>query len=125
MMTEGKIMNAPVKIRVFEVVGANIGVSSEDGGAVFEKLQVALKAGQYVDLDFTGIDMLISAFLNAAVGKLVEHLSIEEIHKQISFSGMEEGDRELLDKVLENAVRYYADPDRFRKLLEMEDADEE
>ena len=118
-------MNAPVKIRVFEVVGANIGVSSEDGGAVFEKLQVALKAGQYVDLDFTGIDMLISAFLNAAVGKLVEHLSIEEIHKQISFSGMEEGDRELLDKVLENAVRYYADPDRFRKLLEMEDADEE
>lgn len=125
MMTEGKIMNAPVKIRVFEVIGANIGVSSEDGGAVFDKLQVALKAGQYVDLDFTGIDMLISAFLNAAVGKLVEHLSIEEIHKHISFSGMEEGDRELLDKVLENAVRYYADPDRFRKLLEMEDADEE
>ena len=118
-------MSVAVKIRVADVIGANLGVSSEDGGAVFKKIQIALNAGQDVNLDFTGIDMLISAFLNAAVGKLIENLSLEEIHKRIVFSGMEEGDRELLDKVLENAVRYYADPDRFRKLLEMEDSDEE
>lgn len=118
-------MSTPIKIKVADVIGSNLGVSSEVGEAVFEKIQIALKARQSVDLDFTGIDMLISAFLNASVGKLVENLSIEEIHKRITFSGMEEGDRELLDKVLENAVRYYADPDRFRKLLEVEDADEE
>jgi hypothetical protein len=118
-------MISPVKIKVADVIGSNLGVSSEDGGAVFEKIQIALEARQAVDLDFTGIDMLISAFLNAAVGKLVENLSIEEIHQRVKFSGMEDGDRELLEKVLENAFRYYEDPDRFRKLLEMEEADEE
>lgn len=118
-------MNSPVKIKVADVIGSNLGVSSEDGGAVFKKIQIALEARQAVDLDFTGIDMLISAFLNAAVGKLVENLSIEEIHQRVEFSGMEDGDRELLEKVLENAFRYYEDPDRFRKLLEMEEADEE
>lgn len=118
-------MSAPVKIKVADVIGANLGVSSDDGRAVFEKLLIALNAGQDVDLDFTGIDMLISAFLNASVGKLVEHFSIEEIHNRVAFSGMQDGDRELLEKVLENAFRYYEDPDRFRKLLEMEDNDEE
>lgn len=118
-------MSAPVKIKVVDVIGSNLGVSSEDGGAVFEKIQIALKARQSVELDFTGIDMVISAFLNTAVGKLVEDLSIEQIHQRIKFTGMADGDPELLEKVLENARRYYEDPDRFRKLLEMEETDEE
>lgn len=118
-------MSAPVKIKVVDVIGSNLGVSSEDGGAVFEKIQIALNARQSVELDFTGIDMLISAFLNAAVGKLVEKLSVEEIHQRVKFTGMADGDPELLEKVLENAHRYYEDPDRFRKLLEMEVSDEE
>lgn len=118
-------MSTPVKIKVADVIGSNLGVSSEDGGAVFEKIRIALNARQSVELDFTGIDMLISAFLNAAVGKLVEDLSIDEIHQRIKFTGMADGDPELLEKVLENARRYYEDPDRFRKLLEMEETDEE
>jgi hypothetical protein len=118
-------MSTPVKIKVADVIGSNLGVSSEDGRAVFEKIRIALNARQSVELDFTGIDLVISAFLNASVGKLVENLSIEEIHQRIKFTGMADGDPELLEKVLENARRYYEDPDRFRKLLEMEEADEE
>ena len=110
-------MSTPVKIKVADVIGSNLGVSSEDGGAVFEKIQIALKARQAVDLDFTGIDMLISAFLNAAVGKLVEKLSIEEIHQRLKFTGMADGDPELLEKVLENTRRYYEDPNRFRRIV--------
>ncbi len=117
-------MSTPVKIKVADVIGSNLGVSSEDGRAVFEKIRIALNARQSVELDFTGIDMLISAFLNAAVGKLVEDRSLEEIHQRIKFTGMADGDPELLEKVLENALRYYEDPDRFRKLLEMEETDE-
>lgn len=117
-------MKTPIRIKLTDTVGSNLCVSSEDGGAVFEKLDAALKTDRPIELDFSGIDMVISAFLNAAVGRLAEHLSIAQIHERIAFTNLGEEDRELMDRVLENAVRYYEAPDRFRKALEIEEDDE-
>ena len=117
-------MKAPIRIKITDAIGSNLGVSSEDGGAVFEKLNTALETDRPVELDFSGIEMVISAFLNAAIGRLVEHRTIAEINKRIVITHIGEDDRELITRVLENAVRYYEAPDRFRKALEMEEADE-
>lgn len=114
-------MNASIKIKISDIIGSNLGVSSEDGGAVFEKLEIALKAERPVELDFSGIEMVISAFLNAAIGRLLQKRKISEIRSQISFTNISQDDLELIDRVLENAERYYEDPDRFRKSLEGDD----
>lgn len=114
-------MNAPIKIKVADIIGSNLGVSSEDGGAVFEKLEIALKANRPIELDFSGIDLVISAFLNAAIGRLVQILEVAEIRNRIGFTNISNDDLELIDRVLENAERYYEDPDRFRKALESDD----
>ena len=116
-------MKTPIRIKLTDTVGSNLCVSSEDGRPVFEKLEAALKTGRPIELDFAGIDMVISAFLNAAVGRLAEHLSIAQIHERIAFPNLGEEDRELMDRVLENAVRFYEAPDRFRKSLEIEEDD--
>ncbi len=117
-------MKTPIRIKVTDIVESNLCVSSEDGGAVFEKMESALTTNRPIELDFSGVGMVISAFLNGAVGRLVEHRSIPEIHERISFTNLGEEDRELMDRVLENAVRYYEEPDRSRKSLEIDDDDE-
>jgi len=115
----------PVRIKVTEVIGSNLCVSAEDGEALYGKLESALGTGRPVELDFSGVDLVISAFLNAAVGRLVEQRTPDEIHQLIDFTHLVDDDRELIDRVLENAVRYFENPSRFREALEMEDDDEE
>jgi len=113
----------PIRMKVTDIAGSNLCVSSEDGSAVFEKLLAALNTDRSIELDFSGIELVISAFLNAAIGRLVEHLTIPQIEGRITFTHLSEDDRELIDRVLDNAVLYYEEPDRFRKSLEMEEED--
>lgn len=120
-----KIMKSPIRIKVTDIVGSNLCVSSEDGGAVCKKLEAALQTDRPIELDFAWIDMMISAFLNAAIGRLAEHRSPSEIHERITFINISDEDRELIERVLENAVLFYAEPDRFRKALEIDNEDEE
>jgi len=118
-------MKTPITLKVLDITGSNLCVSSEDGRAVFQKIKTALEAGHSVDLDFAGIDMVISAFLNAALGKLVEIYDLKEIKEKVLYSHLEEADLELVDRVLKNAELYYQDPERFRKALEIEDDDDQ
>jgi hypothetical protein len=120
-----KLMKTPIRIKLTDIVGSNLCVSSEDGGAVYEKLVAALKEERPIELDFAGVDMVISAFLNAAIGRLAEHMNIPEIHERITFLNSNEDDRDLMDRVLENAVSFYEAPDQFRKALEIDKDDEE
>lgn len=118
-------MSQPIRIKVTDAVGSDICVSSEDGGKVFDKLKVALQTDRPIVLDFSGVKIVISAFLNAAVGRLVEGVKKEDILARIQFTQIEAEDRELIDRVLENAESFYADPDQYRRALEIEeDADE-
>jgi hypothetical protein len=119
-----KVMKTPIRIKVTDIVGSSFCVSSDDGNSVYEKLAQALQTGREIELDFVGIDMVISAFLNAAIGRLVEHHKVLEIHERIHFVNLCEEDQDLIERVIANAERYYENPDRFRALLES-DPDED
>ena len=115
-------MSNQIKIKIADVIGSNLGVSSEDGGAVYEKLKIALEADRAVELDFAGIDMLISAFLNAAIGKLVQSRNISEIKERIHFAniGAEDAEGLAVDEGGEPAayqflVVYYRNADHGRR----------
>lgn len=114
-------MTQPIRIKVTEVVGSDICVSSEDGAKVFEKLSLALETDRLIELDFSGVQIVISAFLNAAIGRLVENTSKESILQRIKLTNLAEEDRELIDRVLDNAVKFYSDPDQYRRALEIDE----
>lgn len=119
-----KIMKTPIRIKVTDIVGSSFCVSSDDGNAVHEKLKQALATDRDVELDFIGIDMVISAFLNAAIGKLLQDHKPHQIHERVKFLNLSSDDQELIERVIENAQRYFENPDRFRALLES-DADDD
>ncbi|HOJ61479.1 MAG TPA: STAS-like domain-containing protein [bacterium] len=119
-------MNEPITLRINEIVGDEICVSTGDGQKVFERIATALQNKKKVDLSFLNVEILTSAFLNAAIGQLYGKFREDQIKSSLTVSDISPDDQILLERVVENAKEYYKDPERFEKALRkvMEDEDD-
>lgn len=108
-------MAQKVTIRVFEVVGNELCVASDDGQKVHDQIDAALKDGRGVQLSFQNVKSVTSAFLNAAVGQLYSRYSEKQIKENLSVTEMEPDDLVLLKRVADTAKQYFKDPTRIKK----------
>jgi len=60
-------------IKIKDIVGSNLCISSHDGERVYLEIAKALRKGFCIKLSFEDIEDLTSAFLNSAVGRLYNH----------------------------------------------------
>lgn len=120
-------MKNEVTIRVFEVVGSDLCVASDDGERVFNRIANALNEKCRVNLCFANVATLTSAFLNTAVGQLYGRFSEDQIRSGLGVSDMEEDDLILLKRVVDTAKEYFRDPERIKavrmSVLEEDDAE--
>lgn len=116
-----------ITLKIFDIVGGPVWVSTDDGQKVFDKITAAFKAGRSVNLSFANQQNLITAFLNAAVGQLYGGQYDEAFLKEhLAFSDISEDDRAMLARATENAKRYFANrPAYDHAWKEVVDEDEE
>ncbi len=110
-------MNEPITLRIYEIVGHEICVSTDDGQKVFEQIASALRNKKKVDLSFLNIESLTSAFLNAAIGQLYGKFPEDLIKSSLKVSDILQDDQLLLKRVVENAKEYFKDPERYERAL--------
>jgi hypothetical protein len=103
-------------VRVSEVFGEYC-VDPADGDRLCTQIADALNKGELVRLDFTGVQVLTSSFLNPALGCLYATFPSATLSARLSFEGLDLIDRELVDDVRETAMRFYGAPPRQRKQL--------
>lgn len=101
-------MSDQIKIKVADLIGSQICISAEDGQKVFGKVEQLVKAGKHVTISFENVSMLISLFLNVAIGQLYSSISEEAIRAQLKVEGLSSDDMELLKRVVDNAKKYYS-----------------
>jgi hypothetical protein len=101
-------MSEPVILRVFDLVGTPLCVSSGDGQLVYDKLAPLLREGRKVAISFAQVETLISAFLNTAIGQLYGEFTEERVRELLSVRDMAPEDLGLLKRVVDNAKRYFA-----------------
>ena len=100
-----------------DIINSELAVSTENGNKVFKIVDDCLQQNEKVELDFEGITVMITAFLNAAIGSLYskkeytgdflnEHLKLENVEKE---------DRILFKEVIQRAKEYFADKESFEK----------
>jgi uncharacterized protein DUF4325 len=104
-----------VVIRILEVVGPHA-VAGEDGDRVYALLQAAIARGERVQLDFSGVNVVASPFLNPAVGQLMKDHELAEVANMLEIVGLVEHGQRALERVLENSRRFYSD-DQYRQSL--------
>lgn len=106
-------MDKSIIIKVADLIGSPLCISAEDGQKVFDKVEGFLKDGRNVIISFDRVTMLISLFLNVAIGQLYGSFSEEEIRTKLRVEGLSGDDMELLKRVVDNAKRYYANPQQY------------
>lgn len=103
-------MTVAQKLNISEIVGGADALTVEHGQRVFERLVPALQAHQLTILDFSGVRVFASPFFNAAIGQLMEKFEPGTLNTFLSFQDLNAAGRVLLRQVIENARRFYTDP---------------
>jgi hypothetical protein len=98
------VIQFPVVIR--DLCGP-VCVSPSNGGKICWEVGCYLSEGHAVLLDFTGVEILTPAFLNAAVSCLHGQYSADELLQRVSWRGLDPSDAALLELVCQNANRFY------------------
>lgn len=98
-----------ITLKIFDIVGSPIWVSTEDGQKVYEKITTAFRAQRSVDLSFANRENLITAFLNSAVGQLYNgDYDNNFLQEHLAFFDISDNDRAMLERAVANAKRYFA-----------------
>lgn len=92
-----------VKIEILENVSA--ASTYEDGGKIFRMLKEQMDAGESVELSFTGISSVPSAFINAAIVQLLEHFEFSRIRSQLRFVNTTRHINQLIKSRFDFAVK--------------------
>lgn len=102
-----------IKINIFEQIGSNAAVSSEDGEMLYGRIMKGLAEKEVIIiLDFTNIELITSTFLNAAIGQLYNKYDSPFLRERLKVENMAGEDLELLKKVVERAKEYFKDKAR-------------
>jgi len=105
LYSEGKDM----KLSVRNLVGPNC-VTYGDGQKVYDLIHPELSRGRAVEVDFEGVRVLVSLFVNAAIGRLLEDISSDDLNRLLTISNLPPGGVETLKRVIQNSNDYYHNP---------------
>jgi len=114
-----------VRLKAAEILGNDLCISSEDGQTLFEATASLISEGKQVIVSFEGVSMLISLFLNAAIGQLYGQFTENQVRSHLLVEGLAPDDMELIRGVVENAKKYYSRPKEYDKAWAVEGDDEE
>lgn len=91
-------------IKVKDVIGTDLAVSVEDGNILFDEIVACLKKSQDIILDFSDLDLITTAFLNNAFGRLYSEFNSEVLNKHITIHNIRKGDLINLKDVRDRAT---------------------
>lgn len=96
-------------LKISSIIGSDIAVSTSDGEIVFTELSKCLKEEDKVTLDFKGISILTTAFLNAAIGQLYSGETYPDnfLNEHLKIINVRDIDAPLFSLVINRAKEYY------------------
>ncbi len=90
-------------IKIKDITNSHRAISAVDGDLVFNQVVASFENKEPVTLDFEGIDLTITAFLNSSIGKLYSKFSTETIRELLDIKNLSQDELPLLKLVIERA----------------------
>lgn len=96
-------------LNISKIIGTPIAVSTSDGEEVFKEIEGSLNKKLKVALDFKEIDILTTAFLNAAIGQLYSDpkFSATFLNEHLKIINVQDLDIPLFGLVIQRAKEYF------------------
>jgi len=111
------VQNMQMQILIKDVINTNFAVTTEDGNTIFELLDINLSKNNLIFLDFEGINLMTTAFLNSAIGQLYSNDKYSSIflNSNLKLVNVQEQDKPLFALVVKRAKEYFANKQGFEK----------
>lgn len=93
---------------IYNMVG-ELATTEEPGQKLYEIIHPCLLRGEPVELDFTGVKVFASPFMNFAFGQLLKDISPEKLNQLIEFTSLNDDEWDVLQYIMTKAKRYYSD----------------
>lgn len=104
-----------INIKLVEQISCNKGITSEEAEPLYSAEIEAFNAGKTITLDFAGVEMITTAFLNVIVGRLYKDYDKEQLKEMLFFEGLTESIARRIKKVTDNAKLFYQDEQSYEK----------
>jgi len=104
-----------MEIKVRDIINSDTALAPSTGDPVHNVIKDALMSKHVVELDFSGIEVMTTAFLNAAIGKLYSEFDSAYLNSYLKIGSIATTDLTLLLKVIKTAKNYFANPDSFNE----------
>lgn len=105
-------------INVHNIIQRDIAVSAEEGNKIYQRIIELFSQHETIILDFKGITLLTTAFLNAAIGQLYKTYTSEELNQRLKLQNVSQDDLLRFKTVIERAKEYFKDPKSFQETAE-------
>jgi hypothetical protein len=109
-------MTNTTPMMMHQMYGENL-LNPEDGAELCARIREELTAGRDVVLDFAGVRIVASAFLNAAIGQLYADVPEQVIKEHLTVPNLSDIGKFALKRVVDNSKRYYSDA-RYRAAVD-------
>ena len=116
-MTCFRDMNT-MTIKLNDFISCQKGITHGDGEPIYERIINAFHNGDSVILDFDGVEMMTTAFLNVVIGNLYKDYTSDQLKGILSFINLPNAVAVRIKKVTDNAKLFYKDEEKFTKSVE-------
>jgi hypothetical protein len=107
-----------MELEIRDFVEGNTALAPSKGYPIHDKIKETIEQKEVVYLDFQGMELMTTAFLNAAIGKLYSEFNSEYLNQYLKIKFISQSDVILLKKVIDTAKLYFSDPDAYNKHIE-------
>lgn len=97
-------------IKVKDITNSHRAISAIDGETIFKLIVDSFEKKEAVIIDFEGIQLTITAFLNSSIGKLYSKYSSEEIRALLDIKNLPADELPLLKLVIDRAKERFGKP---------------
>ncbi len=92
--------------KIFDFTGYSA-IAIEHGQRLYRLIHPLLNKNELVQLDFTGIEILGTAFIGVALGQLLKDIPKQTVDELIEFSGLSDDKRDMIQRVMNKAYKWY------------------
>lgn len=110
-----------LELKIIDVINSEFAVSPEDGDTIFSLIKENIDSKKKIVIDFSNIDIMTTAFLNNAIGKLYNIYDKKKLNEYISMKNVSKSDLNLIKKVIDRAKIKFSKEDINTLEKELED----
>lgn len=112
-----------MKINLANTIGINCS-SIDDGQKFYNQIYPELKEGRSVEVDFSGVESILTPFLRNSIGRILEFLGKEAVMERLVLCNISQEKLKLVNNYIDRTDEEQTQSDSRESLMELFEEDE-